>query len=348
MFSRLWNWALGRWYNVPLPTDAGAMPVFQSWYRFNPDSQTWTPFDCEHITAREKGSTEEEFEPAHDSRLVLITWNVDATASAPNARISSIISHLESVIPQVDVIFLQEVSRPALSTLLAIPWLRYHWYLSEVDTIDWGSSQSFKNVTLVSRSRLSTTHLTLGPIWRVNYPSHFRRVALCCDIILPLSKQTQTQSCSASPQSSPNYHPRIRLINVHLDSLPIQPSLRPIQLSTTASYLRAAGHGLVAGDFNPVLPADDTLISNNGLVDAWKKLHPDEDGFTWGIDRNQPFPPNRLDKVAIVAVKAHGIKVVPPGTCMATSNQLKGQEQERQISWSDHSGLLCSFGLECT
>ena len=212
-----------------------------------------------------------------------------------------------------------------------------------MDTINWGS-QSFKNITLLSKSRLSTTHLTLGPIWTVNYPSYFKRVALCCDILLPLSKQT----ASASPQSSLNCHPKIRLINVRLDSLPIQPPLRPIQLSTTASYLRAAGRGLVAGDFNPVLPADDTLIGNSGLVDAWEKLHPDEDGFTWDIDGNQPFPPNRLDKVAFVALEAHGIEVVPPGTCVATSNKLKGQEQERQISWSYHSGLLCSFGLECT
>lgn len=385
VLSRSRNRVLGWWYDVPLPAfKANETPIFQSWHRFDPCSNGWVPFDWAHVTAREERGASEDIGLARDLRLDLVTWNVDATASAPEARISAIISHLQNSVSSADLIFLQEVSGPALSTLLAIPWLRDHWYSSEADTTNWGS-QSFATVTLVSKSRLgapgsAANKVALGPIWRVKYPSRFGRDALCCDILLPSPGPAQSRSrflsststmapitatsSSVSPQSlSHKYLSRIRLINVHLDSLPILPSLRPLQLSTIASYLCAAGGGLVAGDFNSVLPEDDKLISANRLVDAWTELHPSEAGFTWGLDGNQPFPPNRLDKVAVVGLKAYDIQVIPPGICMDTSSQkreqqatapLPKQKQEQRhdhdstLFWSDHSGLSCSFGLECT
>lgn len=349
-FSRFRNRVLGWWHDVPLPAlETNASPIFQSWHRFDSFSNRWVPFHWPHEITQEEHSASADVGPAQGSRLVLVTWNVDATASGSEARISAIISHLQNSVPLVDVIFLQEVSRPALTTLLAIPWLRDHWYSSETDTINWGT-QSFASMTLVSRLRLgdigrAADKVALGPIWRVKYPSRFERDALCCDVLL-------TSSGSLS---------RVRLINVHLDSLPIQPSLRPLQLSVVASYLRAAGRGLVAGDFNSVLPEDDTLISTNCLIDIWAELHPNEAGFTWGFDGKQPFPLNRLDKVAIVGLKAYDIQVIQPGMCVSTSSQereqqalLLKQEQEKRddhssmLWWSDHSGLLCSFGLEFT
>lgn len=146
----------------------------------------------------------------------------------------------------------------------------------------------------------------------------------------------------------------MRLINVHLDSLPIQPSKRPIQLSIIASYLRAAGRGLVAGDFNPVLPEDDALIGTNELKDVWADLRPEEDGFTWGADRVQRFPANRLDKVAMVGLRGHDIEVMRPGRCaMSSQGERQGMlgdgeegDDDSMVWWSDHSGLLCSFGVD--
>lgn len=183
---------------------------------------------------------------------------------------------------------------------------------------------------------------TISPIWRVKHSSRFERSALCCDILLPSSDITQDVS-------------RIRLINVHLDSLPVFPSLRPRQLSTIASYLRATGHGLVAGYFNPVLPEDETLVSENNLIDAWTELHPNKEGITWGLDSNTPFSPKRMDKVAPVGLKPFDVQVIRPGTCAAgigsKENQLEQEEgktkhdHHAQLSWSDHLGLMCSFRL---
>ena len=197
-------------------------------------------------------------------------------------------------------------------------------------------------MTLVSRAWLSHSgpnNVTLGPVWRVNYPSHFQRDALCCDVLLPSNGSTSSSS-------------RVRLVNVHLDSLPINPSLRPRQLAIITLYLRAAGHGLVAGDFNPVLPDDDMLVSKNGLLDVWNELYPSKAGFTWGADGHQPFPPNRLDKVAVVGLKPCGIKIIAPGDIGQASTSKLRQEKEDQkhdhnllLKWSDHSGLVCSFAL---
>lgn len=192
-------------------------------------------------------------------------------------------------------------------------------------------------MTLVSRAWLSDpNNITLGPAWRVNYPTHFQRDALCCDILLPSNGSTSSSS-------------RVRLVNVHLDSLPINPSLRPRQLAIITSYLRAAGHGLVAGDFNPVLPEDDALVGKNCLVDAWTELYPEDDGFTWGVDGDQPFPPSRLDKVAMVGLKASDIQILPPGKIEQTGTlKHEGNNQDDQglvVKWSDHSGLVCSVGL---
>jgi tyrosyl-DNA phosphodiesterase 2 len=83
-----------------------------------------------------------------------------------------------------------------------------------------------------------------------------------------------------------------------LGSLPINPSFRPHQLSIGASYLSAAGRGIIAGDFNPVLP-DDDLVRTNDLTDAWAHVHPNNPDHTWGVYGEQSFPPNRLDNVAL-------------------------------------------------
>lgn len=333
MFSRLRNQTLRWWYDVPLPAgEADATPIFHPWYRFDSSVNKWVSFDP---TSR---CTSTGYNSSNAGKFVLVSWNVDATSPAPEARISALISHIQGLPTPADIIFLQEVSRSALLALLAMPWLREHFYTSEADTTNWGK-QSFASMTLVSRLLTDLQNTALGPIWRVKYPSRFERDALCCDILLP----------SHGPAKNP---PRIRLINVHLDSLPINPSLRPRQLSIVTSYLRATGHGLVAGDFNPVLPDDDMIVSANDLLDVWSELHPSEAGFTWGADGDQPFPPNRLDKVAVVGLKPCSIRIVAPGDIEhAGTSELEREKDDQKndhdllLKWSDHSGLVCSFAL---
>lgn len=359
LFARIRTQILSWSQDTPLPADTpDAVPVFQAWCEFNSSTKKWS-----HVHATCTNSTTSNIQQRTDqgSKLVLVTWNVDSSSALPQPRFSGIISHIMSLAPAADIIFFQEVSRAALEFLLDDPWIREFWFSSDVDCTSW-EGQPFASMTLLSRTRFGYRNesllgeATIGPVWRVKYPSRFGRNALCCDVFVPSLLCTPTAPASAysTPASATT---RIRLVNVHLDSLPIRPSHRPRQISIISSILRSAGRGIVAGDFNPVLPEDETLIKENRLVDAWAELRPEDPGFTWGIDGKQPFPPNRLDKVAVLGLKVQDIEVMNPGVVTHSNNARERRqamddptspEQKHDLNepvpWSDHSGLRCSFG----
>jgi tyrosyl-DNA phosphodiesterase 2 len=96
-----------------------------------------------------------------------------------------------------------------------------------------------------------------------------------------------------------------------------------------AALLRSAGLGLAAGDFNPVLPEDETLVAENGLLDAWTVTRGSESGFTWGIDGKQMFPPARLDRIAITVLQARSMEVLHPGTIAGSAFQGESEPARR-------------------
>ena len=321
-------------HETPLPTaDSIWYPKFQSWHHFHLSLQQWV--------AITDNDTRDHTEPPRDddepSDLVLLTWNIDATSARTEDRVTDIITFVTQLDPGVRIVFLQEVSKAALQQILKDERIRRSWISSEQDDTAWGK-QSFATITLLSKARFAST--ALGPVWRVAYPSHFDRDALCCDIFVSFGRER-----------SPT---RVRLVNVHLDSLPIKPSHRPRQISIISSFLRSAGCGLVAGDFNPVLEEDATLLESNGLTDVWTVLHPEAPGYTWGTDGEQPFPPNRMDKILIVGLKPPDIKTLEPQRLSILEGAQNPPMDHRKspISpmedtppWSDHAALLCLFGL---
>lgn len=333
LISSIRNRYLSWSHSTPLPDLPGtAPPVFQHWHAFNKTTSNW------EVVQPDLSQTSTP--TPQESKLRLLTWNIDAFGEKPEPRTEAILSKIRQMLTDGNgpaIIFLQEVSKKALSHLLQDDWIRETWISSEADETNWAGVQ-FATMTLLSRSRFSpvasqpspgTTPssawgFSLGPVWRVRYPSRFQRDALCCDILWDRTT-------------------RIRLVNVHLDSLPIQPNLRPQQVSIAADLLRAAGgggRGLIAGDWNPVTEGDASLVRENGLVDAWEHLRPGEDGFTWGLDgKGEPFPPGRLDKVAVLGLTAKDIEVMHPGTLQTATDS----GDDTVVPWSDHSGLICSF-----
>jgi tyrosyl-DNA phosphodiesterase 2 len=305
-------------------------PKYQNWHEFNPSTQKWICVDG--TSSRHSSPTSQATD--NNINLVLATWNIDAGEALPQPRTSAILSHLSYLTPSPDIIFLQEVSRPSLELLLGDERFRESWFSSEMDSKNWGG-YSFATMTLLSKARFSG-RARIGPVWRVNFRSKFGRDALCCDIFLPNPGLASGQGEGEK---------RVRLVNVHLDSLAVVPSCRPHQLATVASSLRSADRGVVAGDFNPVLPEDKTLVEENGLVDAWQELRKGEDGFTWGIDGKAAYPPNRMDKVALLGLVVRDIEVMDPGTVVEPGGEDAGQGGGRLLPWSDHSGLRCTFGL---
>lgn len=360
---------------TPLPTDILDITVNpQCWYKFEASTQRWRPMDPTS-TSHVPGGTRQ----SDPNNLELVTWNIDAFATLAEERIAGIVSHLMSLDPAPDIIFLQEVPRRGLACLLDNSQIRQSYFSSEANLASWGDADSasrepwkpFATVTLLSQSRFDYGEnipgkATLGPVWRVAYPSRFLRDALCCDVFVE-SPSTRTaaeiaetaetaEAAEAAPlpsaptSSSPPTKSRVRLINVHLDSLAINPSLRPRQLAIAAGMLRSADCGLIAGDFNPVLPDDDALVGDNGLEDAWTALRPGDKGYTWGVDGKQRFPPGRLDKIAMLGLRARQVEVMHPGVVARPGVEDSPEwDQEGgsggELHWSDHSGLRCSFGL---
>jgi tyrosyl-DNA phosphodiesterase 2 len=228
----------------------------------------------------------------------LVSWNVNADASLPKSRMSALLQVVKTK-GAANVVILQEVSREALTTLLEESWIQQNWYTSDANASTFGN-QKFISITLVSKLWVATSGISLGAIWGVSLPSRFGRDALCCDLVLN----------SSSKHTSGRSSLRIRLINVHLDSLQINPSLRPHQISIGASYLSAAGRGIIAGDFNPVFPEDDDPVRANNLTDAWAHLHPYDTGHTWGVYGEQSFLLNWLDKVALLNLTTSGMGIL--------------------------------------
>jgi tyrosyl-DNA phosphodiesterase 2 len=334
--SRIRTQALSWSHNTPLPAGKpDTEPIFQAWHEFDSSTKRWCNVNSTE-TADSFDNSQKRSD--RDSKLVAVTWNVDAFADGKEARISALLSHVTGQTPAVDIIFLQEVSEEALDFILNDSGIRESWYLSEADATNW-QGLPFATMTFLSKSRFATTKAatgmaSIGSVWRVNYPSRYGRDALCCDIFMPSSQTSPSKPSSAET--------RVRLVNVHLDSLPSYPSRRPQQLSIVASFLRSADCGLVAGDFNPVQEEDATLIQKNGLVDAWLELRPDDPGFTWGVDGKAPFPPNRMDRVAMIGLKVHDIEVMHPETISARTRI----QTMVQVPWSDHSGLKYSFAVD--
>ncbi|KAI4641180.1 hypothetical protein J4E93_008059 [Alternaria ventricosa] len=316
--TRLQSW----WQQTPLPA-AAATPSFQKWHGFAQDQ--WMPFTSD------KTSTPGKHQWVGSIRLV--SWNVNADAPLPKSRMSALLRAIETT-GAADAVFLQEVSREGLTALLEDSWLQQNWYISDVDASAYGT-QKFISITLVSKFWVATDSIQLGAVWRVALPSRFGRDALCCDLIFN----------SSSKHTSGRVSTRIRLINVHLDSLPINPSMRPRQVSICASYLSAAGRGIVAGDFNGILPEDDDLVSNNGLADAWAELHPNDSGHTWGVYGEQSFPPNRLDKVALLNLRPSAMRILQTSEMESYGAETSADvaEQGSNAHFSDHLGLWCNI-----
>lgn len=288
--------------------------VHQAWYHFVSSAQHWTPVETSS-PSRQISDVGRNL----DLKLTVVSWNIHTHQVSPVERTQALISHILGL-EHVDVIFLQEVSKPALLCLLQNPQIRQSWYTTERDTTTSYGGHLFATVTLLSKARFNNS--SLGTQWRVKYSSRFGRDALCCDVFVSSSSDKTTQ---------------LRLVNVHLDS-PFRtprPSRRPDQLATVADLLREAGHGLVAGDFNSVDLEDESIIRDSGLKDAWVQLHDLKPGFTW-FDSKQHLPPGRLDKVALLNLKALDIDILHPGTIAGDTEP---------VPWSDHSGLKCTFTI---
>ncbi|KIJ04867.1 hypothetical protein PAXINDRAFT_103988 [Paxillus involutus ATCC 200175] len=296
---------------------------------FNRSIRRWEPIPLRNVQSQVT------------QRLSLISWNIDAFSPRPVSRAKLILSHILEEPTSPDILFLQEVTPEVRASLLDDARTRAAFLATDAEDQTSFKDVPFATMTFLSRACFTSgldsqkegdgiergENFMRGPVARVILPSKYRRDALYVDIAHPMSPGTV-----------------IRLINVHLDSLEDTLHYRAQQMKILADVLREPGccGGIIAGDFNAISPEDDALV-DNGLVDAWVALHgrADLDGATWGVgvERRDGLGPGRLDKVAMMGLKAKEIKVLRPGNIEVP----RPGEKPVEIPWSDHCGLKFTF-----
>jgi len=373
---------------VPVPLPVGCPPLTpQAWHKYDEATKawkpvsdlpsmeeytTWSPTNAAATTTNQEKEKEKETD---QQRFHLTTWNADAFARHPEMRMKALLRNIWDASPKSDIVFLQEVCVEAARWIMHDDTVRKDWFISE-DSVRVYQVQRYATMTLVSKrtfgyakSHAEEGKSLLGPVWRTRFRTRYMRDGLCCDLFVAGLRSTPTETSekdgggsSTAAQTPKPRLKRLRLINVHLDSLPSKPSFRPSQLEVSAALLRAAGAGLVAGDFNPVQKEDQTLLEQPhiNLLDAWKAVRPGEDGFTWGTEGPQPYPPARLDKIAMLGLRPLVVEVVEAGTYELEGGKKREREEEdedyeaglgskvptKKFLWSDHHGLRCQFALD--
>ncbi|MEM9490317.1 MAG: endonuclease/exonuclease/phosphatase family protein, partial [Myxococcota bacterium] len=154
---------------------------------------------------------------------------------------------------QPDVIAFQEVTEPFLAQLIATPWVREGYVLSDID----GRSYHGYGVMLLSRRR--PTRIALHSM-----PSRMGRALLVADF-------------AGWPT----------VATIHLESLRPSRRYRDIQFARCVDLLAGAEHAVLVGDMNFCA----TWTEENGRVpdsytDVWPAVHGDDPGWTEDTDIN--------------------------------------------------------------
>lgn len=255
---------------------------------------------------------------------------------------SAALAHLEELTTQLPsttavAINLQECHPSDLINISQKKWVRERFFMTDLDTSAWASG-------LYGTTMLVDRRLGIASCFRVHYSAtQMERDALFVDITVPETRN------------------KIRLGNTHLESLALDPPMRPSQMRLAAAHLHAeeelAG-AIIAGDFNAIQPFDASLHADNNLKDAYLELGGQdggEDGFTWGQQAlpalRHRFGCSRMDKAYFCG---SGIKL--QGLERFGADVEVDQRQERQTdgllalgfekAWvTDHLGIKATFGI---
>ncbi|RMZ10268.1 hypothetical protein D0864_01301 [Hortaea werneckii] len=224
-------------------------------------------------------SSRETAKPAAVKSIMLYSWNIDFMLPFPDSRMRIALLHLEDQVSRhnastATVIFLSECLHSDLRLITSDPWVQKAFHITDMDGSYWQSDR----------------RLPIESCFRVHYEqTRMERDALFVDI--KMGEQEKL----------------IRLCNTHLESLALEPPLRPLQMQLCAQYMHdsTVDGAVLAGDLNAIQDFDRRLHFDNDLKDAYLELGGTEDdaeaGHTWGQQaataQRQKFGTSRMDKV---------------------------------------------------
>ncbi len=261
------------------------------WKPDEPFAQPYNIFDATASSWISKTPHTQSAEQAKISSIALYSWNIDFMLPFGETRMKAALDHLGGLVqslaskPSVaPVILLQECTPEDLVTLSSNPWIRERFILTDLDATYWATNHFGTTMLLDAR-------LPITSVFRVHYSqTKMDRDAFFVDVAIGINDEGKI----------------IRLCNSHLESLAMDPPMRPAQVRLIAGYLHANQiHGaLAAGDFNAIQPFDRTLHEDNKLKDAYLEQGGKEDsdeGYTWGQQAatkfREQFGCSRMDKV---------------------------------------------------
>ncbi|ETS76174.1 hypothetical protein PFICI_11561 [Pestalotiopsis fici W106-1] len=321
---------------------------------WNPDKPFHQPYNIfDTTTSSWIPETPSDQSILHDgiASIALYSWNIDFMLPFGEARMKAALDHLGGLVKDLaatpsiaPVIFLQECTPEDLVTISSFPWVRKRFILTDLDATYWATNHYGTTILLDNR-------LSLTSVFRVHYlQTRMDRDALFVDVAFGTGSKTQI----------------VRLCNTHLESLALDPPLRPAQMRIIAEYLHAKGihAALAAGDFNAIQPFDRTLHSDNNLKDGFLEYGGRDDsdeGYTWGQQAatklREQFGCSRMDKVYfcgplnLLEFTRFGQDIqLPEGT---SENSEESQKRNELVAlgfdkpWvTDHIGILAKFKLE--
>jgi tyrosyl-DNA phosphodiesterase 2 len=261
------------------------------WQPDVPFAQPYNIFDATTALWTSKTPPSQSVHHIGITSIALYSWNIDFMLPFGEARMKAALNHLGALVkdlastPSVaPIIFLQECTPEDLVTISSNLWVRERFMLTDLDATYWATNHYGTTMLLDAR-------LLITSVFRVHYSqTHMNRDALFVDFAL----------------GPDNGRKVVRLCNTHLESLAMDPPLRPAQMRLVARYLHSeeVHAALAAGDFNAIQPFDRTLHKDNNLKDAFLEQNGKEDseeGYTWGQQATtklrEQFGCSRMDKV---------------------------------------------------
>ncbi|GMU09956.1 poly(A) polymerase [Corallococcus caeni] len=298
----------------------------------------FTPLPAWRFDARSGSWTERSHEPGHavphPVSLTVATFNVlfdlyDAELLATERRTPAALTLLRET--DADVIALQEVTPSFLRALLAQPWVREHYWLS-----DGPGAHTVERYGQVLLSRVP-----FASVWQRVFTRDKR-------IITAELRLAEGPLWVATPHLTSNRDPS-------------GASARAVQVEALLEWARALGAAgdkeapdlVLAGDFNFGDGAPEAeSFARAGFVDAWSALRPSEAGETFNPWLNTlaalTTVSGRLQRLDRVLVASPSGRFAPAAVDLFGEAPLAGPPAPtgQALFVSDHFGLRCVLHRE--
>jgi poly(A) polymerase len=318
---------------VAAPTRGDAEPAPVPAARTVDTASGFTPLPAWRFEASSSAWRES---PAHaDSprpspkRLTVITFNVlfdlyDADLLATERRTPATLALLRDT--DADVIALQEVTAPFLRALLAEPWVRERYWLSE------GPGAS----TVTPYGQVLLSRVPLTSLWQRAFSRDKRIIAARLAVSGgPLWVATQHLTSNRTPTGGAARARQVQALIEWTRSLGAQGA-------------EGAPDVVLAGDFNfGDGEPEARLFTEAGFVDAWPTLRPTERGETYDPARNAmaalTTTSGRRQRLDRVLVSSPSGRLVPEAVGLVGEAPLDGPPAPSgdALYPSDHFGLRC-------